>query len=57
MSAMPKTDLKPWLSMRATRTPLQRAITAELEGVPDLQRYLSFTAFSEGWAVYRATGL
>ena len=31
---------------------LQRALTAELGGIPDFQRYLSFTAFTEGWGLY-----
>ncbi|MEP1469734.1 MAG: DUF885 domain-containing protein [Halieaceae bacterium] len=31
---------------------LQRAIAAELEGIPDFQKYTSFTAYSEGWGLY-----
>ncbi len=31
---------------------LQRAIAAEIEGIPDFQKYTSFTAYSEGWALY-----
>jgi uncharacterized protein (DUF885 family) len=53
MSAMPKTDLEALAFHEGLPGHhLQRAITAELEGVPDLQRYLSFTAFSEGWGLY-----
>ena len=50
---MPKTDLEALAFHEGLPGHhLQRAITAELEGVPDLQRYLSFTAFSEGWGLY-----
>ena len=53
MSAMPKTDLEALAFHEGLPGHhLQRAITAELEGVPDVQRYLSFTAFSEGWGLY-----
>ena len=53
MSAMPKTDLEALAFHEGLPGHhLQRAITAELEDVPDLQRYLSFTAFSEGWGLY-----
>ncbi len=31
---------------------LQRAISIELEGLPEFQRYASFTVFNEGWALY-----
>ena len=31
---------------------LQRAIAAELDGIPDFQKYTSFTAYSEGWGLY-----
>ncbi len=31
---------------------LQRAIAQELEGIPQLQKYLSFTAYTEGWGLY-----
>lgn len=31
---------------------MQRAIAQELEGVPDFQKYLSFTAYTEGWGLY-----
>ncbi|MFU8763462.1 MAG: DUF885 domain-containing protein [Haliea sp.] len=31
---------------------MQRAISIELEGLPEFQRYASFTAFTEGWALY-----
>ena len=50
---MPKTDLEALAFHEGLPGHhLQRAITAELEDVPDLQRYLSFTAFSEGWGLY-----
>ena len=53
MSAMPKTDLEALAFHEGLPGHhLQRAITAELEGVPEIQRYLSFTAFSEGWGLY-----
>ena len=31
---------------------LQRAIAAELDELPDFQKYTSFTAYSEGWGLY-----
>lgn len=31
---------------------MQLAIAQELEGVPEFQKYLSFTAYSEGWGLY-----
>ena len=31
---------------------MQRAITQELEGIPDFQKYVSFTAYTEGWGLY-----
>ena len=31
---------------------MQRAISVELKGIPELQKYLSFTAYSEGWGLY-----
>ncbi|TQV78758.1 DUF885 domain-containing protein [Exilibacterium tricleocarpae] len=31
---------------------MQRAITGELEGVPEFQKYVSFTAYTEGWGLY-----
>ncbi len=31
---------------------MQRAISIELEGLPEFQRYASFTAYTEGWALY-----
>ncbi len=31
---------------------MQRAISVELEGVPDFQKYASFTAYTEGWGLY-----
>ena len=53
MSAMPKTDLEALAFHEGLPGHhLQRAITAELKDIPDLQRYLSFTAFSEGWGLY-----
>ena len=31
---------------------MQRAITQELNGIPDFQKYASFTAYTEGWGLY-----
>lgn len=31
---------------------MQRAITQELKGIPDFQKYASFTAYTEGWGLY-----
>lgn len=31
---------------------MQRAIAQELEGVPQVQKFLSFTAYTEGWGLY-----
>ena len=31
---------------------MQRAITVELQDIPKFQRYVSFTAFTEGWGLY-----
>nr|WP_136252105.1 DUF885 domain-containing protein [Ningiella ruwaisensis] len=31
---------------------MQRAITQELEGIPEFQKYVSFTAYTEGWGLY-----
>ena len=31
---------------------MQRAITVELEGVPEFQKYTSISAFTEGWGLY-----
>lgn len=31
---------------------MQRAITQELQGIPEFQKYASFTAFTEGWGLY-----
>lgn len=31
---------------------MQRAVTQELEGIPDFQKYASFTAYTEGWGLY-----
>ena len=31
---------------------MQRAIAQELEGIPDFQKYASFTAYTEGWGLY-----
>ncbi|MDC8831584.1 DUF885 domain-containing protein [Alteromonas gilva] len=31
---------------------MQRAIAQELEGIPKFQKYLSFTAYTEGWGLY-----
>jgi uncharacterized protein (DUF885 family) len=31
---------------------MQRAIAQELEGIPEFQKYASFTAYTEGWGLY-----
>jgi uncharacterized protein (DUF885 family) len=31
---------------------MQRSIAQELEGIPEFQKYLSFTAYTEGWGLY-----
>ncbi|MFN2288697.1 MAG: DUF885 family protein [Chromatocurvus sp.] len=31
---------------------MQRAITVELDDIPEFQKYASFTAFTEGWGLY-----
>jgi uncharacterized protein (DUF885 family) len=31
---------------------MQRAISVELEGIPEFQKYASFTAYTEGWGLY-----
>lgn len=31
---------------------MQRAISQELEGIPEFQKYVSFTAYTEGWGLY-----
>lgn len=31
---------------------MQRAIAQELEGIPEFQKYVSFTAYTEGWGLY-----
>lgn len=31
---------------------MQRAITVELKDIPNFQKYVSFTAFTEGWGLY-----
>jgi len=31
---------------------MQRAITQELTGIPEFQKYASFTAYTEGWGLY-----
>jgi len=31
---------------------MQRAIAQELDGIPEFQKYLSFTAYTEGWGLY-----
>jgi len=31
---------------------MQRAISIELQGVPEFQKYATFTAFTEGWGLY-----
>ena len=31
---------------------MQRAIAQELEGIPEFQKYSSFTAYTEGWGLY-----
>jgi uncharacterized protein (DUF885 family) len=53
MNAMPKTDLEALAFHEGVPGHhLQRALTTELGGIPDFQRYLSFTAFTEGWGLY-----
>ena len=53
MSAMPKTDLEALAFHEGVPGHhLQRALTTELGDIPDFQRYLSFTAFTEGWGLY-----
>lgn len=31
---------------------MQRAISVELDGIPEFQRYATFTAYTEGWGLY-----
>ncbi|UTW45832.1 DUF885 domain-containing protein [bacterium SCSIO 12696] len=31
---------------------MQRTITQELDGIPEFQKYVSFTAYTEGWGLY-----
>jgi uncharacterized protein (DUF885 family) len=31
---------------------MQRAIAQELEGIPEFQKYVNFTAYTEGWGLY-----
>ncbi|MEP1384168.1 MAG: DUF885 domain-containing protein [Paraglaciecola sp.] len=31
---------------------MQRSIAQELEGIPEFQKYVSFTAYTEGWGLY-----
>ncbi|WP_299072225.1 DUF885 family protein [uncultured Paraglaciecola sp.] len=31
---------------------MQRAIAQELEGIPEFRKYVSFTAYTEGWGLY-----
>jgi uncharacterized protein (DUF885 family) len=31
---------------------MQRAISVELQGIPEFQKYASFTAYTEGWGLY-----
>ncbi|MFT6328897.1 MAG: hypothetical protein ACJAYN_000824 [Bermanella sp.] len=31
---------------------MQRAIAQELEGIPEFQKYVTFTAYTEGWGLY-----
>lgn len=53
MTAMPKTDLEALAFHEGVPGHhLQLSIAAELEGLPEFQRYLRFTAFSEGWGLY-----
>ena len=53
MSAMPRTDLEALAFHEGVPGHhLQLSISAELDAVPDFQRYLRFTAFSEGWGLY-----
>lgn len=34
---------------------MQRAIAQELDGIPEFQKYISFTAYTEGWGLYTET--
>ncbi|MBT1449911.1 DUF885 family protein [Glaciecola sp. XM2] len=34
---------------------MQRAIAQELEGIPEFQKYVSFTVYTEGWGLYTET--
>ncbi|WP_371195531.1 DUF885 family protein [Glaciecola sp. SC05] len=34
---------------------MQRSIAQELEGIPEFQKYISFTAYTEGWGLYTET--
>lgn len=53
MGAMPKTDIEALAFHEGVPGHhLQRALTTELTEIPDFQRYLSFTAFTEGWGLY-----
>lgn len=53
MNAMPKTDIQALAFHEGIPGHhLQRAITAEHGDIPEFQRYLGFTAFSEGWGLY-----
>ena len=53
MSSMPKTDLEALAFHEGVPGHhLQLSIATELQGVPEFQRYLRFTAFSEGWGLY-----
>jgi len=53
MNSMPVTDLEALAFHEGLPGHhLQRAISAELEDVPDFQRHTRFTAFTEGWGLY-----
>ena len=53
MSSMPKPDLEALAFHEGVPGHhLQLSIATELQGVPEFQRYLRFTAFSEGWGLY-----
>jgi uncharacterized protein (DUF885 family) len=31
---------------------MQRAVSQQLEGIPKFQKYVSFSAYTEGWGSY-----
>lgn len=53
MDSMPTTDLEALAFHEGLPGHhLQLAISSELEGVPEFQRILNFTAYTEGWGLY-----